>query len=239
MTMNAPRGHPLFLIVSVSERPAPMTVTRVLRKVADAGADTIGQARHAGLLLAVLLLAGCPGTTVPPGAGFPDPAAAGDLGRTALKPVPKVKPTPPPLVQAVVPPAEVAAPPFPAPGVAALPDPVPGDFPAPPPVATPSSTPNADPDTLVGLDEVQTLHLLGSPVAREEASPAKVWRYAKGDCTLKVFFFMDMTSSQDFRALSYDMKSSQNVPDADHRCFAQLLADAGAARSPQAGSSGY
>lgn len=221
-----------------------MTVTRVLRKVADAGADTIGRGRHAGFLLAVLLLAGCPGTTVPPGAGFPDPATAGGLGRTALKPVPKVKPTPPPLVQAAVPPAEVAAPLSPAPSVAApsvaaLPDPAPGDPPAPPPGPTPSSTPNADPDTLVGLDEVQTLHLLGSPVAREEASPAKVWRYAKGDCTLKVFFFMDMTSSQDFRALSYDMKSSQNVPDADHRCFAQLLADAGAVRGPQAGSSGY
>jgi hypothetical protein len=100
---------------------------------------------------------------------------------------------------------------------------------------TQPATTNADPDSLVGLDEVQTLKLLGSPVAREEAPPAKIWRYAKGDCTLKVFFFMDMTSSQDFRALSYDMKSSQNVPDADHRCFAQLLAQADAGRPVRAG----
>jgi hypothetical protein len=99
----------------------------------------------------------------------------------------------------------------------------------------PPATANADPDSLVGLDEVQTLNLLGSPVAREEAPPAKIWRYSKGDCTLKVFFFMDMTSSQDFRALSYDMKSSQNVPDADHRCFAQLLAHADAGRPVRPG----
>jgi len=200
-----------------------MTVTGVLRKAADAGADTLGQGRHAGLLLAVLLLAGCPGTTVAPGAGFPDPTMAGTASRTALRPVPRVKPVPPPVV-----PVTTTAAANTAPAVAALPDPVPGDAPAlaSPPILSP--TPNADPDRLVGLDEVQTLHLLGSPVAREEAPPAKVWRYAKGDCTLKVFFFMDMTSSQDFRALSYDMKSSHNVPDADHRCFAQLLAQAGA-----------
>jgi len=197
-----------------------MTVTRALRKVADAGADTIGQARHAGLLLAVLLLAGCPGTTGAPGAGYPDAMA----NRVAVPPVPRVKPVPPPAAPVVAATTTTAS------AVAALSDPLnPVDeFPAVQTASIPPSTPNADPDALVGLDEVQTLHLLGSPVAREEAPPAKVWRYAKGDCTLKVFFFMDMTSSQDFRALSYDMKSSPNVPDADHRCFAQLLAQAGA-----------
>ncbi|MGQ9367456.1 hypothetical protein ACUQ99_14000 [Azospirillum sp. A39] len=81
------------------------------------------------------------------------------------------------------------------------------------------------PDTLVGLDQGQTRRLLGSPTATEEDAPAQVWRYADGACTLRVFFFMDMTS-QDFRALSYDMKSSDNVRDADDRCFARLLAQA-------------
>ncbi len=202
-----------------------MTVTLALRKVADAGADWIGQARHAGLLLAVLLLAGCPGATVGPGASFPDPASAGG-NRVVLKPVPRVKPAPPPLA-----PTAALSPSLAPPSVTALPDPAPGDR----PMGPSAIVLNADPDALVGLDEVQTLHLLGSPVAREEAPPARIWRYAKGDCTLKVFFFMDMTSSQDFRALSYDMKSSHNVPDADHRCFAQLIADAGTARA-QAGS---
>ena len=165
-------------------------------------------------MLAVLLLAGCPGTAVPP-----ETQTAG-RGRTVMAvPVPRTKPAPPPLPKAVA--KEQAGPMAPngatvgtvsvtGAEVAALP-------------ASPPTVP-LSPDTLVGLDQVQTRRLLGTPAATEEAPPAKVWHYAKGDCTLKVFFFMDMTSSQDFRALSYDMKSSENVPDVDKRCFAQLLA---------------
>lgn len=221
-----------------------MTVTGALRKVADAGADAFGPRRHAVLLLSVLLLAGCPGTTAAPGAGLPDSGMPVPGSRTVVPPLPRMKPAPP----STMPPAATAAAAT-APSdaalsnstlantatsnvtVAALPDPLPLALPMPPP-----PTPNADPDALVGLDQVQTIRLLGVPVAREEAPPAKVWRYAKGDCTLKVFFFMDMTSSQDFRALSYDMKSSNNVPDADHRCFAQLIAQAGAAGGPERGN---
>ncbi|MBY6266254.1 hypothetical protein EI613_30745 [Azospirillum sp. 412522] len=237
-----------------------MTVPAVLRDVAQFGAYAAGRGRHAGLLVAVLLLAGCPANTAGPGWGGADMTAGNPNGRPATPPVPKQKPV------RKAPDAAVAAPalPMPQPGppvttgdlatsqastqlaaiapdaasqtataaatAAAVPATVPATAPAMGGMSTPPATTNADPDSLVGLDEVQTLKLLGSPVAREEAPPAKIWRYAKGDCTLKVFFFMDMTSSQDFRALSYDMKSSQNVPDADHRCFAQLLAQADTGR---------
>ncbi|CAO3434035.1 hypothetical protein [Azospirillum endophyticum] len=229
-----------------------MTVPAVLRDVAQFGAYAAGRGRHAGLLAAVLLLAGCPANTVGPGWGGADMTAANPNARQITPPVPKQKPV------RKVPDAAALAPalPMPQPGppvttgelatatastqastqlAAVAPDTIPQSanaaaVPAMAPamggMPTQPATINADPDSLVGLDEVQTLKLLGSPVAREEAPPAKIWRYAKGDCTLKVFFFMDMTSSQDFRALSYDMKSSQNVPDADHRCFAQLLAQA-------------
>ncbi|AWB07687.1 hypothetical protein A6A40_22140 (plasmid) [Azospirillum humicireducens] len=218
-----------------------MTVPAVLRDVAQFGAYAAGRGRHAGLLVAVLLLAGCPANTVGPGWGGPDVSAANPKARPASPPVPKQKPV------RKSPDAASLAPTLP------LPQPGPpvtnGDVAAAGMDAntattqlaavgqtpTPPATANADPDSLVGLDEVQTLNLLGSPVAREEAPPAKIWRYSKGDCTLKVFFFMDMTSSQDFRALSYDMKSSQNVPDADHRCFAQLLAHADAGRPVRPG----
>lgn len=231
-----------------------MTVPAVLRDVAQFGAYAAGRGRHAGLLVAVLLLAGCPANTVGPGWGGPDMSAANPKARPASPPVPKQKPV------RKIPETATLAPtlPMPQPGppvtngdvaaagtdanmaaarLAAI-DPRTASASAMPAVGltpTPPATANADPDSLVGLDEVQTLNLLGSPVAREEAPPAKIWRYSKGDCTLKVFFFMDMTSSQDFRALSYDMKSSQNVPDADHRCFAQLLAHADAGRPVRPG----
>ncbi|WP_448205488.1 hypothetical protein [Azospirillum sp. sgz302134] len=183
-------------------------------------------------MLAVLLLAGCPGTAVPPET---QTAAAGRTAMT-VPPVPRAKPAPPSLAKATA--KETTAPlamsgamPGPTTGDAAGTVNVAGTEVAALPVAPPATsmvgkTPAAtmSPDTLVGLDQLQTRRLLGTPAAVEEATPAKVWHYAKGDCTLKVFFFMDMTSSQDFRALSYDLKSSENVPDVDKRCFAQLLA---------------
>ncbi|PWC33416.1 hypothetical protein [Azospirillum sp. TSO35-2] len=222
-----------------------MTVPGVLRDVAQVGATAATRGRHAGLLVAVLLLAGCPGNTMAPGWGGPDVTASNPNNRSMVPPVPKPKPrkipeaaAPAPALPMPQPGAPVTSTDLASTGLASVgqtsaPLPAVAMAPADPAGAvqpTPIATSSADPDTLVGLDEVQTLHLLGSPVAREEAPPAKIWRYAKGDCTLKVFFFMDMTSSQDFRALSYDMKSSQNVPDADHRCFAQLLTQADSGR---------
>ncbi|WP_148219449.1 hypothetical protein [Azospirillum sp. B510] len=241
-----------------------MTVPAVLRDVAQFGAYAAGLGRHASLLVAVLLLAGCPANSVGPGWGGPDVTAANPNSRKTTPPVPKPKPvrkSPDAVSLAPALPMPQPGPPVTTGDPAATSSPASTQlaaigpdsaFPAANASVAPSTgpsmgglslggastqpaTPNADPDSLVGLDEVQTLKLLGSPVAREEAHPAKIWRYAKGDCTLKVFFFMDMTSSQDFRALSYDMKSSQNVPDADHRCFAQLLAQADTGRHVRPG----
>lgn len=205
-----------------------MTMTGTKCEVAGAVAGAGCRRRSAGLMLAVLLLAGCPGTAVPPETQTALPARTA----AAVPPVPRTKPKPPPLAAAAVkdPTVTQALPGSTTGGVAgtvavtgaevaALPaSPAIGDM------ASKKSPANLSPDTLVGLDQVQTRRLLGTPAATEEAPPAKVWHYAKGDCTLKVFFFMDMTSSQDFRALSYDLKSSENVPDVDKRCFAQLLA---------------
>jgi hypothetical protein len=186
------------------------TTTASVRDMAATDAGAGNRRGRAGLMLALLLLTGCPGTTIIPENGSPRGDGAGRLVMTP--PVPKPKPASRVTAEASakktadaveVTEAQLAAlPPF------------------------QRSGGKADLDALVGLNQNQTRRLLGSPASTEEAPPAKVWRYAKGDCTLKVFFFMDMTSSQDFRALSYDMKSSDNVPDADSRCFAQLLAQA-------------
>lgn len=189
-----------------------MTATGVLRKVAKARSH--GRRRVLALALAVVpLLASCLGVTVPPNAAMPEARLTAAASRTTATPLPKVKPAPP-----------MVASPLPM-QTASLPDVAPPTAPAAPPA--PISAPLATPDTLVGLNEAQTAKLLGSPAAREEASPGRIWRYAKGGCRLDVFFFMDMTLSQDFRALSYDMKSNPNVPDSDRQCFAQLLAQSG------------
>ncbi|HYG87694.1 MAG TPA: hypothetical protein VD978_15650 [Azospirillum sp.] len=175
-----------------------MTMTGPLNEVAG-GAGTGCRRCGASLLLAVLLLGGCPGTAITPNTGTIQSRAVGRPGPmvTVQAPYPKVKPS-------------VRAPVASQGGLGVA-------------MAAPAKL---EPDALMGLDERQTKRLLGNPAAMEDETPAKVWHYANGACTLKVFFFMDL-SSQDFRALSYDVKSSEHVPDVDQRCFAQLLAQAG------------
>ncbi|WP_298375470.1 hypothetical protein [Azospirillum sp.] len=201
-----------------------MTATGALRKVAKARSH--GRPRVLGLVLAVVpLLAGCPGATLPPNAAVPEARLTAAASRTTATPLPKMKPAPPLGAASAALPVQSAS----------LPDATPSGAVAPsPPPLRPS--PSATPDALVGLSEAQTAKLLGSPAAQEEASPGRIWRYAKGGCRLDVFFFMDMTLSQDFRALSYDMKSNPNVPDSDRQCFAQLLAQSGSAGGSDPGA---
>jgi len=117
---------------------------------------------------------------------------------------------------------------------APLPEPLPAPAEALPPALPPSlplvSPPHAVPEhpspkTLVGLDEQATVRLLGEPSWTEDVPPAKYWQYATPSCVLRVFFFMEMTT-QNFRALSYELTSSDDAPNVHERCFAQLLAQA-------------
>ncbi|HYH38759.1 MAG TPA: hypothetical protein VD860_11105 [Azospirillum sp.] len=177
-------------------------MTGTMHEVAG-GVGTSGRRSGAGLVLAVLLLTGCPGTTVPPDTATLSSRTSGTVA-SIQAPRPKAKPP----VRAETP-------------QGGLSNTVPGGIGV--AMAAPAKL---DPDALMGLDQRQTKRLLGVPVAMEDQAPARVWSYANGACTLKVFFYMDL-SSQDFRALSYDVKSSDHVPDVDQRCFAQLLAQAG------------
>lgn len=109
--------------------------------------------------------------------------------------------------------------------------------PAPPPVprAKPPSPPvsqaprqettlkELQPEALVGLSQDQARHMLGSPLSHEEESSAIVWRYARSNCDLRLFFFMDVTS-HDFRTLSYDMTSTGHDPNDPQRCLTHLAA---------------
>jgi hypothetical protein len=82
-----------------------------------------------------------------------------------------------------------------------------------------------DPRRLVGMDEKTIVGLLGEPTWTEDVPPAKYWQYATQSCVLRVFFFMEMTT-RDFRALSYELTSSDDAPNVHEQCFAQLLAQA-------------
>jgi hypothetical protein len=122
----------------------------------------------------------------------------------------------------MVPPSAPLPEPLPAPAEA-LPPALPPSLPLPsPPHAIPE---HPGPKALVGLDEQATVRLLGEPSWTEDVPPAKYWQYATPSCVLRVFFFMEMTT-QNFRALSYELTSSDDAPNVHERCFAQLLAQA-------------
>jgi len=122
----------------------------------------------------------------------------------------------------MVPPAAPLPEPLPAPAEA-LPPALPPSL---PPTAGPHNVPeHSGPKALVGLDEQATVRLLGEPSWTEDVPPAKYWQYATPSCVLRVFFFMEMTT-QNFRALSYELTSSDDAPNVHERCFAQLLAQA-------------
>jgi len=121
----------------------------------------------------------------------------------------------------MVPPAAPLPEPLPAPAEA-LPPALPPSVPL---TAQPVAPEHPGPKALVGLDEQATVRLLGEPSWTEDVPPAKYWQYATPSCVLRVFFFMEMTT-QNFRALSYELTSSDDAPNVHERCFAQLLAQA-------------
>jgi len=58
----------------------------------------------------------------------------------------------------------------------------------------------AQPVKLIGLTEPETVALLGAPSAQWDRPPAKVWRYQGPDCSVDVFFYLDV-SRNEFSAL--------------------------------------
>lgn len=60
---------------------------------------------------------------------------------------------------------------------------------------------------LVGLSRPETLALLGPPSGESERSPAKVWQYLTGDCSVDVYFYLDVARN-DFYALHYEARAS-------------------------------
>ena len=75
----------------------------------------------------------------------------------------------------------------------------------PTPRPEPSTTP---PLKLIGLTRSEAEALLGVPAAEAERSPAKVWQYRAEDCTVDVYFYLDVARNE-FYALHYEARGPQ------------------------------
>lgn len=74
-------------------------------------------------------------------------------------------------------------------------------------------TPRPDPPAplkLIGLSRGEAEALLGRPAAEAERSPAKVWQYRAPDCTVDVYFYLDVARNE-FYALHYEARGPQTA----------------------------
>ncbi len=81
-------------------------------------------------------------------------------------------------------------------------------------------------DGLVGLDFDATKKLLGAPSLDEVQPPARVWAYNGRGCVLSIFFYPNLEGSS-YRALTYEVKGSEDTAELTQRCFTELIQDNG------------
>lgn len=79
-----------------------------------------------------------------------------------------------------------------------------------PGVKPPSPPRRIDPKSLVGKNQSDVRDLLGPPTTTQNAAPATIWRYTAQNCSLDVFFYMDLGTNT-LRALTYDSKLTETV----------------------------
>jgi hypothetical protein len=182
-------------------------------------ARTIKGVVRAAPLAALLMLGGCALIDEALNPPEPEPVAVepepAPVAEPALPPAPAPRPRPPARVARLPTPAEkppaspAAAPPAPEPQphhpveVAPLPE-----------------------IKLVGMSRGETSMLLGAPAEERDAAPAKIWKFAAGECAVDVYFYLDVKRN-DFYALHYNVQD-RNVAttgEAADRCLQRIYSE--------------
>jgi hypothetical protein len=88
----------------------------------------------------------------------------------------------------------------------------------PPPVVAAGEGAPYGPHDLLGLDEPAAAQLLGAAGEKMDRAPAVVWRYAAGDCTLDLYFYLDLKSGR-MRTLHYTVAG----PESEDACLTAIL----------------
>jgi hypothetical protein len=134
---------------------------------------------------------------------------------------------PPPVAEPVLPPAPRPRPPA---RVARLPAPAerPAQPQSPPVQAQPEPAPEPVlPEIkLVGMSRGETATLLGAPTEERDAAPAKIWKFAAGECALDVYFYLDVARN-DFYALHYNVQDRWGVTTGEpaERCLQRIYSE--------------
>ena len=169
-------------------------------------------------LFAGLLLCGCTAlhlnpAPMPQAVVTPEPPAPAPLPEAA-KPAAEAAPA---QMASVERPPPSMIPPRPRPPPVTTPRPKPSEPPPPPP-----SIP--DMNTLIGADFDGILNVFRSPDTVQKNALYVVWIYSPPGCTLQLFFYPDIRTTQ-FHLLKFDLKSTlRDVPTDGPQCMQGILA---------------
>lgn len=90
--------------------------------------------------------------------------------------------------------------------------------------------PEREPESIIGLDEVGLRTRLGEPQWIEEMPPGVRWQYGSTNCTVEVYFFMEVETRK-LRVLSYDVTGKDDVAQSEQQCLADLARQVDVQRS--------
>jgi hypothetical protein len=134
-----------------------------------------------------------------------------------------------PVTEPALPPAPKPRPPA---RVARLPSPA--EKPPASPAAAPPSPEPQPAETLAPLPEIkivgmsrdETQTLLGVPSEERDAAPAKIWKFAAGECAVDVYFYLDVKRN-DFYALHYNVqdRNGATTGEAADRCLQRIYSE--------------
>ena len=88
----------------------------------------------------------------------------------------------------------------------------------------PLPPPIVEPVEVVGLSESEAVDLLGAPVERSWRPPSKVLRYAAADCTVDIYFYLDVAKDR-FQALQIKAPNSAADETALKTCLGKVRDD--------------
>jgi hypothetical protein len=79
---------------------------------------------------------------------------------------------------------------------------------------------------LVGMSRGETATLLGAPEEERDAAPAKIWKFAAGECAVDVYFYLDVARN-DFYALHYNVQNGNGATtgEAADRCLQRIYSE--------------
>ncbi len=83
-------------------------------------------------------------------------------------------------------------------------------------------TGETDPETLIGMDPIKAVRLLGAPDEVREEPPATVWAFKDETCAVELYFYLDLENER-LKTLGYEIYADEDTDEARQACLNRLV----------------